>query len=578
MEKTNPRLRDEIGGRWALSLTTGLWTLPAFIFGTPFIETHPLELKRMILWSAASSASWIPAAIFVWIAHNTYFKDRAIHPKPLSSVIAMGAIAGTIKGILLGTFAVLFGADNTSGIREILLRGLNSAFIGSVAFPMLSLFMIYRTRYVLDRAAIIKEILRLDAQTMESKAIERSLREGTIDDMNKRVNAMLKVARAEFEDAKDLPLEKQWERLTYILRDTALKTVRPMSHSIFRKLDGRYSNLRILKYVIYNARIEVLWVILFYLVTNIRNTVLLVGAASAVGVLVARVALLALLLIGVNAFHEQSAKIRPYLFVFGGAAAIGLYGIGERAINRFFKLSVSPAQITLELLWIALLILVSGYFSALVNQKKIESHELANLLKKGQLATLHEERRNWETAHALAKHLHGTVQSRLMGSAMAIENAGRKGDIAELNKQIESAYEHLQFDSIGISNLYLESLASVESDISSKWDGLMKVTFNNLLEGELDQDILRDLSQVTAEALSNSFRHGGATEVAVSFVGSEAKGIDISISDNGSGYFPKDSGLGSEYFNLIGGSQWSITNNIDSSGATLLLRIAGQEK
>ncbi len=571
MERTEQRLRDEIGGRWAISIRTSVWALLIFILGTPLVETHPFDLQIFFRWSLASTLSLIPAGIVVWLAHRTYFRDRATSPRPLLSVVILGVIAGFIKGVLLGWFGALFGAVQNTSLSEIFLRGVNSAFIGSVALPMISLFMVYRTHYVLNRAAIINEILRVDAQTQVSKSMEFALREGSVTDMETRISEMLKAARSEFDHAKHLPLEIQWERLTKILRNTALQTIRPLSHDLNRDLEVKNSNRKIAEYVLRNIRFEILWVILLYLVTNIRNTILIVGLSNAVGLLATRVALLAVIFSGANAILSLVKNYNPYLFTLTGGIGLTIYSTIEREINKFFGMHLTYGQIVLEGIWIAFLILISGYFGAFVNKKKIEAYELQTTLQKGRLTKLQEERRNHEIAKSLAKHLHGTVQSRLMGSAMAIENAGRSGNIVELNRQIDYAYEHLQFDSIKISNLHLESLSALESDIHEKWGSLMSIQIFTSITSNLSQDTLRDIAQVVTEALSNSFRHGGATEVNILLV--ENDGLDITIEDNGTGYFPREHGLGSEYFGLIGGSAWSITNNESEIGTTLRLHI-----
>lgn len=571
MERTEPHLRDELGGRWAISLRTGIWALPIFIIGTPLIETHPFNGGIFLRWSLASTLSLIPAGLLVWIAHKTYFKNRAVKPRPFISVVLLGISAGFVKGILLGLFGYLCGAVEHTSISEVILRGVNSAFIGSAVFPLISLFMVFRARYVVNRAEIISEILRLDAQTQESKAMEFALRQGSVVEMEIRINEMLKRARSEFEAAKHLPLEVQWERLSKILRDAASQTIRPLSHTLHRKNSLHGSNIEILGYVLRNIRFEILWVILFYLITNVRNTILFGGLSSAIGVLATRIGLLTAIMSVGNKILQKVSKYKPIIFALTGATGLVIYSSIEPRINKFFSFELAYSQVVLEGCWIAFLIIVSGYFGALLNKRKIDSEELEKTLKEGQIAILQEERRNNEIALALAKHLHGTVQSRLMGSAMAIENAGRKGDFLELNRQIDFAYEHLQFDSIKISNLHLESLSALLSDTHEKWGSLMNVKIHTTVTTTLSQDSLRDLSQVITEALSNSFRHGSASEVEISL--DDKNGLNVVISDNGSGYFPKGSGLGSEYFGLIGGPNWSISNNQNGVGTTLKLKI-----
>jgi K+-sensing histidine kinase KdpD len=161
-----------------------------------------------------------------------------------------------------------------------------------------------------------------------------------------------------------------------------------------------------------------------------------------------------------------------------------------------------------------------------------------------------------------------------MASAIAIENAGRKGDKEELDKQIDFAYEHLKFDSIRIVSVQLENLSAVKKEVEEKWGSLLELSMNYPTDISLHHQELQDIYQALGEALANSFRHGEATSAWI-LIEKSKDGIRVHVTDNGKGVGNFKPGLGSEYFNVIAGNSWSLKNADNQQGATLSLFLKG---
>jgi nitrate/nitrite-specific signal transduction histidine kinase len=160
-----------------------------------------------------------------------------------------------------------------------------------------------------------------------------------------------------------------------------------------------------------------------------------------------------------------------------------------------------------------------------------------------------------------------------MASAMALEKAGRKGDKKALERELATAYESLRVPSASYFAAPEETLKAEVAKVVAKWSDLMKIkTKIDKSVDELAPAKSQEMGNAINEAISNSFRHGQATEVQILISKNKGK-IKIEIIDNGSGPQKGNGGLGTEWFNAIAGSEWSLSRMPNSKGARLELFI-----
>jgi signal transduction histidine kinase len=194
----------------------------------------------------------------------------------------------------------------------------------------------------------------------------------------------------------------------------------------------------------------------------------------------------------------------------------------------------------------------------------------AALVSDGEVKYYIEEER---LSRELAKYLHGTIQSRLMASAMALERAGRKGNKKALERELEEAYKSLRVPSAEYFSAPEETFKEEITKVVSKWNDLMKVkvTISSTIP-KIPGHKAQEIGNVINEGLSNSFRHGNASKVDVS-VTHKSDQLSVIIKDDGDGFKGGTGGLGSEWFRAIAGNAWSLASSKDGPGTTLELKI-----
>ena len=175
-------------------------------------------------------------------------------------------------------------------------------------------------------------------------------------------------------------------------------------------------------------------------------------------------------------------------------------------------------------------------------------------------------------AHKWAKHIHGTVQSQLLSAAGRLEIALERSDFDSYNQSLLEIKELL-----GKPDEEIDILRrNLEEEVEHKkwlWIGLMQI------DGVIDVGVqVEDLASIQAigrvfeEALSNSYRHGNATQVNYHLVMKDIHELAITISDNGKVLKAERSrinGLGSKIFSQVSRSNFQIHRN-EALGLTTL--------
>ena len=568
-----------IGGKWAISWKIAAYVLPFLLVIIPIAEGAVFTWWAFWRWTLVSFISLIPVVIIFFFADITIFKDREKNPVPDHYVFILGFVLGFTRGGTAGTVAYYFNAlqmDNFNAPATILLRAINAGFIGMIAIPLMSLIASSIEIYQSDRNALIAERLLAESQKSESAAVIKSLRSS----MTRRVDQnLLEVVKnsQEYLDDKGRSLEANWELMAVRLRKAALDTIRPFSHSMHRRGEERTYRVRpleLLKYMSSTVRIEIPWVLMFYVISTFQFLFSNSPWHLATANLLSRLALITLGL-GLIRKLKYQGKLRglgSYFFALGIFAAIFIQA--THLLDDLFKLKHDSNYVHyVDTGWLIVITILVGFVSSFLYGQSAESEFLEKQISKEKLEMLILKREEERLSRELAKYLHGTIQSRLMASAMALERAGRKGDKKALERELEEAYKSLRVPSAEYFSAPEATLKEEINKVVAKWNELMTVKVKigaNI--PNIPPHKSQEIGNVINEGLSNSFRHGSASKVEVT-VASKSDRIFVTVKDDGTGIDGGKPGLGTEWFKAIAGNAWSLNTNEKGPGTTLELVI-----
>jgi two-component sensor histidine kinase len=135
----------------------------------------------------------------------------------------------------------------------------------------------------------------------------------------------------------------------------------------------------------------------------------------------------------------------------------------------------------------------------------------------------------------MAALLHGPVQAALYASAMGMAQTKNPSPeyLARVQKDIESSLEQLN----NPNRLESETLLSVLDQVKDLWSGSVEINIDiqNDLEAAITKEPLTcDATiEVTRELVTNSIKHGQATQVQIKISEIDSSRFSVEVIDNG---------------------------------------------
>jgi len=179
--------------------------------------------------------------------------------------------------------------------------------------------------------------------------------------------------------------------------------------------------------------------------------------------------------------------------------------------------------------------------------------------------------------HKWAVHIHGKIQTRLSTTVLALRQVKASHDDETFLQVLRSLQSILQEPTAGLNQ--------IKRDIEGEVNARLK-PWGGLLETDLIIDPLvvesRDLptqliGEVIEEIISNSVRHGDATEVRIEIRRTGNRRILIRVEDNAvnlpSGLEVRSKGVGTSIFNAASDGRWSLKRDVKRAKTVFEMRI-----
>lgn len=556
-------LRQRVGGVWSVAwptflITSALSAVALLVTEKGASTTTSPGLAWFIAWLIAVGTLVVP---FVILRH-TLFRNRAAHPLPVVAVVAKDIAFAVIYTTVLTIVGARLGVSLVAGFREQLFA---NAFIAAWWGPALAYFMDYRQQVRQTRSQLTATGEALDDVDRQQDEILERIR----DDLLVEVGAELRPVREQLEvatasaSATDQPMSREeWQRISELLRQTAQESVRPLSHRLWQRAGKRYDvppwwmlPVTIVRHQPFRPVALALIDVLGTLGTNVelfggvRGTILvLVGLAWSISVMVVA-----------NALMRRHPGAHAAIFLVALAALQVTVVARGYLRDLWVPGSGSVAWQLSQMVAVVAVVLVTSGFGAWSNR---EAAQLANL--RAVVEEEGEEARERSAQIAIlaretAQYLHGSLQTRLVGCSLAMEQASETGDAAALEHALAEALSALDTEAPA------SSLArSVRDEVGRKvdlWDGFcaFDVVMDDDIAHAAEDAVV--VGRVVEEAISNAIRHGRASRIEIRVMRDAGDRLLVSVTDNGTGPQGGSPGLGSAYLAMVSGGTWFMDSS-----------------
>lgn len=554
---------------WSLSNTALVWATVVGGLSSLILVPGPGGVGRITgQWVLAVLLSQAAFALVIVGARVSWRDPRA------DVVLAVLAVSGAIRGVVLETGAQLLGVDGIT-TADIVSRALNSAFISVIGLALIGATLKWRADYRAQYRLLRDRAILLGTSADEGAVIEPSVLEAWTT-MKHDLDTALQAASTRLEEGAS---QQDLEAAAALLTDAIDVNLRPVSRAMWQETVPPDQPIRIgaLFYdTIQHWQLPLREILGFFLVV--------VGIGSLVR----------------SGLVDGGAYTLRYVIVTGlilGATTSLARVFPRRApLIAIATLVLLPPVILLSDHWIGSILLglpddpagqvivaiqtpITIVFIAMAVGAVRDRDQVLGALQSridGEVALLQErEERSRRDSQRLSLFVHHSVQSELSAIAMQAAEAASTNDQATMDDVRHQARARIeQLEALdAYSPPWLDPVrgrARIDQVVQA-WTGILSIEINLPDESACRADQWELVARVIEEALANSARHSGASRIQIT-AHRDVECLDLRIRDDGVDHVPRaNPGLGMLWLDRVVPGEWSLEQS--SMGSELTVRI-----
>lgn len=566
-----PSWRARLGGRWVFSWQAFLITLP--FAPVVLISSDVRSGNELGGWIVASLVGITVLAGVNYLMQRTIFRKAAVEPVPIAVVVGSSIFTMSLLIAVVTTVGVQLGLPYENSPMA---RGIQTLLIGLAWSLVLVLMLEARWRLSVEQGAVIENAVQQRLLAMQEAEVIDTVRATLRDDVSMHLAPAREVVERRLTELRTASIDV--EQAAETLRETAQSTVRPLSHRLERQAIAQLPRPRIrdvLRNIIARQPFRPLAISIIYVLATAPREIERHGWTEGFQLIALTIGLIFATMTLANWTMRRWPEHHSVLFIAG----IGVI----QAPSLVFPLVVSATQRT-SIPWIditvtitigIILIFVTSGFGSWRSAKEDLLRTFASEVREEQIEAIARSRALAAITREAAAMLHGTVQTKLVACAMAIDHAAASGDLVAVNQALVQARAILEQP---LPEIHTSTNGTVVDLVERKvelWRGLVEVTVDvEPGAANLDGRLAADVAAVVEEGVANAIEHGSATrvEIAISRVDDE---LVIRIIDDGAGPAIGVPGLGSRLLDQVAPS-WHLEAHDAGAGLTVTMPIPGR--
>ncbi len=570
--------RERTGGRWAFSLPVWILVITAcalmtILTSNPAFQSQPGSARLLVMIVIGTV---LMGMVFLGIR---WFR-RPDHLLSIHLVIALSALIGLTRGI--SNLWLLGGIDRhqfASTVEQLIAPVL----FAIVVIPVLNALVEGVQQHRAERDALVTRLIELRERQLRQELLSETITEALLANVLTATDE----ARLRVSERPAVSSQAERQRLADLLRATATGSVRALSHTLHQRAvmtamptTGFVSIVRntLNQRPLWPWQTSLVLAVLTFAssLTTLTNLGELAFGIVVVVALGAAVVQFALTWPTLAVFLSLSRRgfLPPVMAIIGATVLAVALGLGRTAVMLNVFTGGFPTGLIVAQAAIATSVVLSVNL-ALASQRGQEEILLTlhNSIDESEVDEIARSRELARTSRSLAQYVHGTLQSRLLAAALAIEHAERDGTSGSFDAAIEQAVDALSLSSALAPPS--RDLAPAVQETVDLWSGFAAFTITlDAFEPPLASSVVEDICLIAEEGIANAMRHGRANAIDVAVINHDEACVRVVVTDNGIGPQHGDRGFGSALFDLSGTNTWSLTRRLDAAGTLLSVRVA----
>ncbi len=527
------------------------------------LDAYPLSTVELLAWLAvigvSTAMAGLVAAVWGLLAHR--------RPQPTSrrmaSVLAFGLLIGLVYGFSLAAGIALWEIPARQAPAEIIVTC-------AIVTPLYAIGITWIVQasdsFRSARDALVERLVRLEESRLQEEGLvmdlQRQVTDGMLEDLTRTRQLLDEQLSAMREDTA----AARWPTMAAALREAAESSVRMTSHRLWQAAKADYPRTTVLRFMVAVARSQPFrpgLVMLLYVVGSGPTEVRDFGTPTGLFVTALVAGALWLVLSGANQAMRRLATWhgRIFVLVVGAIQAVAIMFAPLR--SQIADTTVNAASLALGVVISVLVLFGTSSIGAWREGRTALHRALEADLDREHVVQTARNRALAEVTRTCARLLHGQVQTRLTACAAAIDLAADTGDASRAGEALERARHILTAPIDARATSVANSLWTELEAVTEPWNGLcdIVVLLDPTAEECTGSSDITSVARIVEEAVMNSVRHGGATDVEVHIRTGLIAGaacLEVRIDDNGIGPQAGPRGLGTALLDDSTQGRWGL--------------------
>jgi len=570
--------RERTGGRWAFSLP--VWILAAtasavitILTANPALQSETSNVRTL---AAAGVGTVLMGIVFLGI--------RWVRPPErdlsIQVVIALSALIGIVRGL---STAWLLGHIDAHQFAAVAQQLIAPILFGIVGIPVFNALVEGVQQHRDERDALVARLIELRERQLRQELLSETITEALLTNVLTATDE----ARLQISERPVMSSQAERQRLADLLRATATGSVRSLSHLLHERAvmtaiptTGFVATVRntLSQRPLWPWQTSLVVLVLTFASSLTALTSLTAFSFGTVAVVALGAAIVQFALtwttLAVFLFLSQRGFLQPVMAIIGATSLAVALGLARTVVMLNLFAGEFPTGLIVAQAVIATLAILSVNLALASQRGQAEIMEaLRHSIDESEVDEIARSRELARTSRSLAQYVHGTLQSRLLAAALAIEQAERDEAPGSFDAAIEQAV-----DALSLSNALAppnRDLAPAVQETVDLWSGFAAFTITlDAFEPPLASSVVEDICLIAEEGIANAMRHGRANAIDIAVVNHDEAYVRVVVTDNGIGPQHGDRGFGSALFDLSGANTWSLTRRLDAAGTLLSIRVA----
>ncbi len=526
---------------------------PWIIVISAMAATPSFDVPAFTLWLGIHTVTLF-AAGFVGLGFSELLRRRGKTSLGFWWVVSTGALVGLVKA------STTIASEEILGLSDAPAAALAARAVGGVLVGMWLITLVAYGKTALDSVQQAREAL------IRQNVAQRLAGETSV--ASPEVHESLSVISRLRDDLQHHPDKVSPASIRLVVDST----IRPLSRALWAVESRRYPPLKLVslyRIALRSLRLRAWLVALVWAVTSFTALAVpagIVNAAvyTAIGGSVA-----------VAAFHfvrlgwTRSVVVSLIVVTLTSLGSVSL-GFVITALITGTELQAADVPVVITgAVWMSFVVIGASILSGVVELRDVIREDLGTSDTRDVIRRRSADDTTTASTKLVAAQLHGSVQSGLLGVALALDRGMISSD--EIDQRLAAIVDELQL----LGSAHSDHADGdkppheVVADLIDNWAGLLAVEVDNR-STSIVQTLLEsrpECADILREALTNAHRHGRATEVTIHATTHSDGDVTLTVVDNGYGPRIGSPGLGSTLLDAWTRCRWTLTPHPDGGSA-----------